>query len=120
MARAVTQQPQQACPELLWNNHVAVDSQGQSFSLSQVFLLGDSKDSCLFQKISYVLKKSKELPGPSKTHHTTVVADEAEVYDVYLLFVWQFSKVLIQVSKVELIFLIFFFNFLFPIFITVS
>lgn len=34
--------------------------------------------------------------------------DEAEVYDVYLLFVWQFSKVLIKLSKVELIFLYFF------------
>lgn len=33
-----------------------------------------------------------------------MVVDKAEVYDVYLLFVWQFSKVLIQVSKVDLIF----------------
>lgn len=107
MATAVTQQPLQACPELLWNNNVAVHSQGQPFSLSQVLLLGDSKDSCLLQKTSHVLKKSKELPGPSKTHHTSVVADEAEVYDVYLLFVWQFSKVLIQVSKVELIYYFF-------------
>lgn len=45
--------------------------------------------------LGYLLKISKELPGPSETHRTSVAVDEAEVYDVYLLFVWQFSKVLI-------------------------
>lgn len=86
---------------------MAIHSQGQSFSLSQVFLLGDSKGSCLFQK----KQSSKEIQGIARSFKDiphSVVADEAEVYHVYLLFVWQFSKVLIQVSKVELIFLYFF------------
>lgn len=90
-----------------------VHSQGQSFPLSQLSLSGDSKG-CSHSE------KSKEQLGPSKIYFPSVVIDEAEVYDVYLLFVWQFSKVLIKLSKVELIFLYFFFNFLFPIFITMS
>lgn len=59
-------------------------------------------------------------PAPAKTQRSIVMVDEASVYDVYLLFVWQFSKILIQVSKVELnFFYYFFFNFFFPVFIIV-
>lgn len=41
----------------------------------------------------------KQNSSPQKTHLIVVMVDEAKANDACLLFVWQFSKILIQVSN---------------------